>query len=102
VHLIQIQIHDEFDPGMIQLEVPIGQVSIDYPLQPVPAWRAVMADLLEYAERHECLHENTTRGGTIWEICSDCGMKWADDKGGKPKYETPAAIKAAHNLLDAK
>lgn len=29
-----------------------------------------------------CFHENLTRGGAIWTICTDCNRKWADDRGG--------------------
>lgn len=59
-------------------------------------------DLLTYAERNTCLHEETHRGGAIWEICDNCGMKWADDEGGKPAnaHEWPAAIAAAQEALD--
>jgi hypothetical protein len=41
--------------------------------------------VLTHAEQNTCLHEETHRGGVLWEICDSCGMKWADDKGGKPK-----------------
>lgn len=57
--------------------------------------------LLEYAERLTCLHENTRRGGVIWEICDDCGAKWADDRGGKPASEWPQEIRIARALIEA-
>jgi hypothetical protein len=47
---------------------------------------------LGYAERQQCLHEETHRGGAIWEICDMCGSKWADDEGGKPKRSEPKEI----------
>ena len=58
-------------------------------------------DLIRYAERNTCLHETTHRGGVIWEICDECGMKWADDEGGKPDnaHDLPNEIEAAHSLL---
>jgi iron complex transport system substrate-binding protein len=43
------------------------------------------------------MHEDTYRGGSIWTICSACGMKWADDngRGGFVPYQTPKAIEDA-------
>lgn len=63
----------------------------------------VFKDLLKYAERKTCLHDETHRGGYIWEICDSCGAKWADDEGGKPAnaHEWPAEIAAAQQALDA-
>ena len=49
-----------------------------------------LANLLLRDERNTCQHENTHRGGGIWEICDDCGAKWADDRGGKPEWKDPA------------
>ena len=40
-------------------------------------------------ERNTCRHEETHRGGAIWEICDSCGAMWADDQGGKPEWEDP-------------
>jgi hypothetical protein len=62
---------------------------------------SVLEDLLSYAESHTCLHEETYRGGNIWEICSNCGMKWADDEGGKPAdaHEISKAMNNAYDLL---
>ena len=40
---------------------------------------AVLKAVIDYAEKNTCLHEYTHRGGVIWEICDNCGMKWADD-----------------------
>lgn len=60
----------------------------------------VLDDLLRYAERQICMHENTHRGGVLWEICDDCGAKWADDEGGKPKFEWPEEIIAARDYLE--
>ena len=62
---------------------------------------SVLEDIIRYAETNTCLHEETYRGGAIWEICSSCGMKWADDEGGKPDdaHDLPKEIEAAHDLL---
>ena len=49
----------------------------------------VIKALLERDERNTCQHENTERGGVLWEICLDCGCKWADDEGGKPMWKDP-------------
>ena len=62
---------------------------------------AALKGVLLRDERNTCRHEETHRGGAIWEICDSCGAMWADDQGGKPKWENPkewtqarAAIKA--------
>lgn len=44
----------------------------------------LMTGALADIERNTCEHEDTHRGGSIWEICDSCGKKWADDEGGKP------------------
>lgn len=61
--------------------------------------RKTVEDLLAFAESRICTHEETHRGGLIWEICNSCGRKWADDEGGKPKFKWPDAIKNARTLL---
>jgi len=50
-------------------------------------------------ERNTCQHESTHRGGTIWEICDDCGAKWADDMGGRPKWKDPSEWGAANAVI---
>lgn len=45
--------------------------------------------LLARDEMNTCQHEETYRGGCIWEICSQCEDRWADDRGGKPKWQDP-------------
>ena len=47
-----------------------------------------------------CTHESTHRGGAIWEICDDCGDKWADDRGGKPAFKWPECVEKARALLN--
>lgn len=56
-------------------------------------------DLIGHIEKNTCPHEETYRGGTIWEICSSCGAKWADNEGGKPAYTTPKVILDAEDLI---
>jgi hypothetical protein len=65
--------------------------------------RKLLSDLLDHVDRETCVHENTHRGGAIWTICEDCGMKWADDRGGfKPHQDAPAvaAARAALSVSD--
>ena len=57
--------------------------------------------LLTYAEQQICMHEETHRGGAIWEICDMCGAEWADDRGGKPEFQWPAEVEAARAAIAA-
>ena len=57
-----------------------------------------LRDLFQYAERQECGHEDTHRGGLIWTICDGCGKKWADDEGGFVPYVEPSPIARARAL----
>lgn len=57
-------------------------------------------DLCREVERNTCSHEETHRGGVLWEICDQCGAKWADDEGGKPDYVEPKSITKATEVLD--
>ena len=59
----------------------------------------VIKSLLERDEENTCQHENTERGGVLWEICLDCGCKWADDEGGKPVWKDPQEWVDARALL---
>ena len=63
---------------------------------------SVLKAVTDYAAENTCLHEETYRGGSIWEICSLCGAKWADDEGGKPKdaHIIPKPISDAYDLID--
>lgn len=58
-----------------------------------------LARALDYIEQQTCPHEETHRGGAIWEICSECGCKWADDRGGKPEFKWPAEYTEGRSLL---
>lgn len=61
-----------------------------------------LGNLLKVAENNICSHEETYRGGAIWEICSACGAKWADDQGGKPEFKWPDAVEKARELISSK
>ena len=52
-------------------------------------------------ERSICAHDETKRGGAIWEICCSCGAKWADDEGGKPEYKEPEELIAVYTAIAA-
>lgn len=60
----------------------------------------VINALVQEIERKTCTHEETHRGGILWEICDACGAKWADDEGGKPEFKWSAAVIKARELLD--
>lgn len=61
-----------------------------------------LRDLTKYVVRNCCLHEETHRGGILWEICDRCGAMWADDEGGIPPEakEYSKEIKIALCLLE--
>jgi hypothetical protein len=63
---------------------------------------SILKAVTEYAAENTCLHEETYRGGVIWEICRECEIKWADDEGGKPDdaHDMPKAIIDAYDLID--
>jgi hypothetical protein len=61
-----------------------------------------MSDTPIKLTRNSCTHENTYRGGTIWETCGDCGAMWADDKGGKPEWVDPPEWDIARAALKEK
>jgi ribosomal protein L37AE/L43A len=61
---------------------------------------ALIRQMLDHIERNTCTHEETHRGGVIWEICDGCGAKWADDEGGKPPFAWPKVVLAAHARLE--
>lgn len=62
---------------------------------------AAIDDLVDWAHRQICPHEETHRGGAIWEICSSCGAKWADDEGGKPEFKLPEEVVNAERVSAA-
>jgi len=61
--------------------------------------REVIKAMLSRDTINTCQHDNTHRGGFIWEICEDCGGKWADDMGGKPEWRDPTEWTAARAWL---
>jgi len=62
--------------------------------------REALKNLLDRDERYTCQHEETHRGGFLWEICDCCGAKWADDMGGKTEWKDPPEWVAAHAALE--
>jgi len=60
---------------------------------------SVLKKLRDEVEIRICTHEDTYRGGVIWEICSQCGDKWADDEGGRPENKLPSILDDADNLI---
>ena len=60
---------------------------------------ALIRELVDHIERNTCTHEETHRGGAIWEICDSCGARWADDEGGKPEFKWPAVVEKARAIL---
>jgi len=64
--------------------------------------REALKNLLDRDERYTCQHEETHRGGFLWEICDCCGAKWADDMGGKTEWKDPPEWVAARAALEAK
>lgn len=69
------------------------------PTDDVAELREALSKLLNEHDRNTCIHEETYRGGGIWTICSSCGRKWADDRGGfKPHTDHPA-VANARNIL---
>lgn len=59
----------------------------------------LLTGLLREIDRNTCTHEETHRGGFIWEICDMCGAKWADDEGGKPEFKWPEIVERARAKL---
>lgn len=55
--------------------------------------------LLGYAERNECVHEETHREGVIWTVCDGCGKRGADDMGGFKPYQEPTEIAGARDAI---
>lgn len=75
---------------------------------PQPASDAVARETLRalkalhrWADSQVCRHEETHRAGLIWEICDQCGARWADDQGGKPRFELPDCIVDAEFAIAA-
>lgn len=62
----------------------------------------LIRQLVEYIEQNTCQHEETHRGGAIWEICDGCNAQWADDRGGKPKFAWAPIVLAARARLEEK
>lgn len=63
---------------------------------------AGLLSLLRHVDNETCTHEDTYRGGLIWTICSACGCKWADDRGGFVPHCDAPAVSSARALLSPK
>lgn len=64
-----------------------------------PSLLKALEKAVAHIERNTCLHEETYRDGAIWEICHQCGAKWADDEGGKPEFKWPEHVEQARALI---
>ena len=62
----------------------------------------LIRQLVEYIEQNTCQHEETHRGGAIWEICDGCNAQWVDDYGGKPNFAWAPIVLAARERLEGK
>ena len=62
--------------------------------------KEVLGNLLRYAERQTCRHEETRRGGFNWTICNQCEKSWADDEGGFSPYVEPQEFTDARKFLE--
>lgn len=63
--------------------------------------REALKALCHFVDRNTCRHDETRRGGAIWEICDQCGAKWADDEGGKPAFILPSSLTQAYAALES-
>ena len=91
---------DEFIEGRIQYPgAPVAAQAQPVVNQSLTTERETFQRLLEYAESQICTHEETHRGGAIWEICDQCGAMWADDEGGRPEFAWPKEIADARAAL---
>lgn len=74
------------------------------PPSPQPAggeWIETMQALVRHIESETCTHEETHRGGAIWEICDGCGMQWSDDRNPRTPFEWPKCVEDARAMLAA-
>ena len=98
----------ENDSGeaLIRLDGAIAAVEDNFALaQPAPIIHEgvmeIIAGLVREVERNTCTHEETHRGGFIWEVCDMCGARWAYDEGGKPEFKWPEVVEKARAMLAA-
>lgn len=84
--------------SMTEFLLKVDQAGIDFVARKQMLTTA-MTNLLRFAERNICTHEDTHRAGVIWEVCSACGAKWADDEGGKPEFTWPDEIAVARAAI---
>lgn len=72
-----------------------------HPAPGVPDGYVLVRGLVEHIELNTCTHEETHRGGAIWEVCDSCGARWADDEGGRPTFKWPPIVEKARAELAA-
>ena len=102
-----IEAYKDVHPELIFQDMMTGTLLEHCELVPTTQeqeWQDIAKSLrivTEYAARKICSHDETYRGGAIWEICSMCGAKWADDRGGRPADagKMPKEIEQALELL---
>jgi hypothetical protein len=70
--------------------------------QRVERLEGALRGMLNRDIENTCQHEDTYRGGAIWEICCSCNAKWADDEGGKPEWRDPQEWDEARAALSPK
>lgn len=61
--------------------------------------KEILKNLIDFANKNICSHEETYRAGANWEVCSMCGQ-WADYKGGKPEFQYPEFLDVAQKYLN--
>lgn len=63
-------------------------------------------ELLKKAEleidKHICTHEETHRGGAIWEICDSCNAKWTNNENNKPEFKPNKVSEEIREFLSTK
>ena len=92
---------DGWEPLMTvaQHERIVAALSAQQPAH-VSVLRGLVEEFVAHIKDITCTHDNTHRGGAIWEICDDCGDKWADDRGGKPAFKWPECVEKARAILN--
>ena len=59
------------------IKSPMRGEAGDAPASELSALFCALRDVTDLADRNTCRHEETHRGGVLWEICDMCGAKWA-------------------------
>jgi hypothetical protein len=83
----------------LQAELDESKKQRDDALARVYELKELLSKLLSFADAQICRHEDTYRGGYLWEICRECGAQWSDDQGGMPEFEEPAILVEVKKVL---